>query len=217
MGRGKYMAGFPDLVENIDILAALRDPQTLMMDLIERPAWVRQKVDEINRGFFAVYDRLYDAIQLSDGSSCFGAFSLWGPGKVAKVQCDASAMFSPRMFAEFVVPALTEQCRWLDHSMFHLDGSDCIPHLDLLLSIEALDAIEWTPDPRVPSGGDPHWYDMYRHILAEGKSVQPIGVQPDEVLPLLDAVGPEGIYIMTAFETADQAHNLAERVDAYRK
>jgi len=79
--------------------------------------------------------------------------------------------------------------------MFHLDGHQCIPHLDLLLDIEPLDAVEWTPDPQVPGGGDPAWYPLYRKILAAGKSVQAIGVKPEEVEPLLDSVGGKGMYI----------------------
>lgn len=216
LGRGLYLVECPDLVENVDILAALRDAQTLLFDMIERPEWVTQKVVEINQVWFEAYQRIYDLTKLDDGSSCFGAFRLWGPGKTAKVQCDAAAMISPGMFEEFVVPMLTEQCAWLDHSMFHLDGHQAMCHLDLLLAIEELDAIEWTPDPTVPSGGDPSWYPMYRRIIEAGKSVQALGVKPDEVLPLLDAVGGKGLYILTDFATEDEAIELARKVDAYR-
>lgn len=216
LARGTYTVGCPDLIENIDIVAALRDPQLLLMDMIERPEWVLEKVAEVNTIFFEVYDRVYDIIKLEDGSSVFGAFRLWGPGKVAKVQCDTSAMFSPRMFTKFVVPALTEQCAWLDYSMYHLDGHQCIPHLDLLLDIEPLDAIEWTPDPQVPTGGDPTWYPMYRKILAAGKSVQAIGVKPEEVEPLLDAVGGQGMYIMTSIASEAEAEWLVKLVNPYR-
>ena len=96
-----------------------------------------------------------------------------------------------------MVPALTEQCERLDYSMFHLDGHQCTKHLDLLLDIDGLDAIEWTPDPQVPKGGNEKWHSMYRKILDAGKSVQAIGVKPEEVEPLLDAVGGKGMYIMT--------------------
>jgi len=216
LARGKYLVGCPDLVENIDIVAALRDPQLMLVDMLERPDWVIEKVKEVNQVFFEVYDRVYDIIKLEDGSSVFGAFRLWGPGKVVKVQCDTSAMFSPAMFEKFVVPALTEQCEWLDYAMFHLDGHQCIKHLDLLLDIDALDAIEWTPDPQVPAGGDPAWYPMYRKILEAGKSVQAIGVKPEEVEPLLDAVGGKGLYIMTTFENEEQAAQLLKRVEPYR-
>jgi 5-methyltetrahydrofolate--homocysteine methyltransferase len=76
------------------------------MDMLERPDWIVEKVWEVNQVFFEVYSRIYDIIKLADGSSVFGAFRLWGPGKVAKVQCDTSAMFSPAMFEKFVLPAL---------------------------------------------------------------------------------------------------------------
>jgi hypothetical protein len=216
LGRGKYLVGCPDLVENIDILAALRDPQRLLMDMVERPEWVSRKVDEINQVFFDAYSRIYEIIKLDDESSAFACFGIWGPGKVAKVQCDASAMFSPAMFERFVVPALTQQCDWLDCSLFHLDGHHCMCHLDLLLAIESLDAIEWTPDPQVPPGGAPEWYDLYRKILNAGKSVQAIGVAPNEVIPLLDAVGGKGMYIAVGCETEAEAEELTKKVDPYR-
>ena len=37
LGRGKYLVGFPDLIEGVDILAALREGERLMFDMIERP------------------------------------------------------------------------------------------------------------------------------------------------------------------------------------
>ena len=216
LARGKYLVGCPDLIENVDIVAALRDPQLLLMDMVERPTWVQEKVAEVNQAFFEAYQRVYDIIKLPDGSSTFGAFLLWAPGKMAKVQCDTSAMFSRRMFSSFVTPALTAQCEWLDYSMFHLDGHQCIPHLDLLLEIEPLDAIEWTPDPQVPGGGDPVWYPMYRKILNAGKSVQAIGVRPDQVEPLLDAVGGKGLYVMTSAADLDEAERLLKISEPYR-
>ena len=211
LGDGKYVVGCPDLIENIDTLASLRGSQTLLLDMIERPNWVLDKLAEINQVYFQVYDRIYDLIKLPGGGAVFGAFRIWGPGKTAKVQCDASAMFE-----QFVVPALAEQCAWLDYSMFHLDGEHCIRHLDALLAIDALDAIEWTPNPKVPSGGDPAWYGMYRRILDAGKSVQAVGVKPEEVLPLLDAVGGKGMYLMTTFESEAHAEELARQVEPYR-
>jgi hypothetical protein len=216
MGRGKYLTACPDLVENLDILASLRDAQTLLMDMIERPDWVKEKVFEINQVWIEAYSRIYDIIKDEDGSSAFWAFGLWAPGTTAKVQCDASSMFSPEMFKEFAVPVLTEQCEWLDYSMFHLDGHQCICHLDHLLEIDALDAIEWTPDPMVPSGGSSEWYPMYKRILEAGKSIQAIEVKHDEIKPLLDAIGPKGVYIFTNIANEADAEKVAKIVEPYR-
>jgi len=215
--KGRYFVGMPDLIENIDILAQMRSPQTLMIDMIERPRWVEKCVSQLNRVYFEAFERLYRIIQLPDGGNIFAPFKIWGPGKTAKVQCDASAMFSAEMFRRFVVPALTEQCRWLDNSMYHLDGTQAMHHLDALLEIDALDAIEWTPQSGIENGGHPRWYPLYRKILNAGKCVQAIGVSPDEVKPLLDACGAAGMYIMCNAGSESEARRVVETVNKYRK
>lgn len=213
--RGKYIVGCPDLIENMDVLSSLRGGQTLCVDLIERPEWVEKKIWEINEVWFAAYQRIYDLIKLDDGGSAFGAFYIWGPGKVAKLQCDASAMFSPRMFKQFVAPALTAQCAWLDHSLYHLDGTQAMVHLDSLLAIEPLDAIEWTPQAGIETGGHKRWHDLYRRILAGGKSVQVVNVELDEIRPLLDAVGPNGVYMLIQFKDEREAEQAQKLVEPY--
>jgi len=215
LADGKYLVSCPDLVENIDVLSSVRGAQTLLFDMVERPEWVEQKIHEINEVWFAAYQRIYDLIKLDDASSAFGAFYLWGPGKTAKVQCDASAMFSPKMYRRFVMPALTAQCEWLDHSMYHLDGTQAILHLETLLQIEPLDAIEWTPQAGIETGGHKRWYEMYRRILGAGKSIQVVNVEPDEVLPLLDAIGPNGVYILIQFKSEREVEQVLKSVQPF--
>lgn len=199
----------------MDVLASLRGAQTLLFDLSERPEWVEEKIREINEVWFAAYDRIYEIIKLDDGSSAFGAFYLWGPGKTAKLQCDTSAMFSPKMYRRFVVPALTEQCTWLDHSLYHLDGTQAMLHLDALLGIESLDAIEWTPQAGIETGGHKRWHDLYRRILAAGKSVQVVNVEPDELVPLLDAIGTKGVYVLSQFNDEREVEQTLKRLERY--
>jgi hypothetical protein len=71
-------------------------------------------------------------------------------------------------------------------------------------------------DSSRPWGGSPHWYDLYKRIKRAGKSVQAIGVEEHEVIPLIDAVGPEGLYVMTESMTADAAQKLSEKVKQYQ-
>jgi hypothetical protein len=215
LARGKYFAPCPDLIENMDVLSSLRGAQTLCLDLVERPDWVAQKIWEINDVWFAVYQRIYDLIKLEDGSSAFGAFYIWGTGKTAKVQCDASAMFSPKMYKRLVAPALTAQCEWLDNSLYHLDGTQAMVHLDTLLEIAPLDAIEWTPQAGIETGGNKRWHDLYRRILAAGKSVQVVNVEPDEVIPLLDAIGNRGVYMLIQFKDEREAEQVLQRAEGY--
>lgn len=116
------------------------------------------------------------------------------------------------MFREFVVPCISEQCRWLDNSLYHLDGTQAMCHLDALLEIEELDAIEWTPQAGIEPGPHPRWHEMYKKIIDAGKSVQIIPVGPDELKPLLNKIGRDGIYIMPGGVTADDMEKMYDSV-----
>ncbi|HEY3332016.1 MAG TPA: hypothetical protein VGK19_18435 [Capsulimonadaceae bacterium] len=211
---GNYLVGFPDLIENIDVLAQMRDPQTTLMDLVERPEWVCERVWEINAAYFAAYDGLLNECGLLDewGGTTYDCFGIWGIGRTAKVQCDFCCMISPAMFRRFVAPALAEQCKWLTNSLYHLDGEQAIPQVDNLLAIDALNAIQWTPGAGRPGGGSPLWYDLYRRIKAGGKSVQAVGVAVDEVEPLIDAVGADGLMIVANAPNESDARSLLARL-----
>jgi hypothetical protein len=151
------------------------------------------------------------------GGNAFSAFKLWGPGKTAKLQCDASAMFSPQMFRRFVVPPLTQQCEWLDYCLYHLDGTQALQHVPALLEIEPLDAIQWTPQAGQPTGGNPQWYDLYRRIKQAGKGVQVFDIALEEVVPLIESVGPEGLFIITrSAPDQDAAERVVQVVERYR-
>lgn len=218
---GRYMVAMSDLIENLDTLASLRGSEPLLLDLVERPQWVHQRQEEILQAFIEVFDLFYRKTKDEQGGNAF-IFDTWGPGRTCKVQCDFSCMISAPMFREFVVPYLARQCDWLDYSMHHFDGETALQHLDALLSIESLDAIEWTPmgayggSDVSHTGGHPQWYDLYRRIKAGGKSVQAVGVKPEEVVPLIEAVGPEGLYVWTKAPDEDAAQKLVEQVQQFR-
>lgn len=215
-GRGRWPVTFPDLIENVDILVSLRGMERLLEDMLDRPGWVEEQVAAVNRIYVEVYDLLREKLADARGGTHWGAFCLYGEGRTAKVQCDASAAFGPPQFRRFVAPALAEQCRWLDHSLYHLDGTQCLCHLDELLAIDSLDAVEWTPQAGRPTGGDPSWHPIYRRILAAGKAVQAVDVRPADVVPLLDAVGPRGLFLIVRAESEEQARRLEAQVDRYR-
>ena len=104
------------------------------------------------------------------------------------MQCDFSAMISPVMFERFVVPSLSEQCAWLDRALYHLDGPDCVRHLDLLLQIPNLHAIQWTPGAGEPGAGDPKWFSLYDRILRAGKSIQALQVSAERGAGIVRAI-----------------------------
>lgn len=213
LSQGRYFVGCPDLIEGLDTLAALRGTQAVLLETVDQPEELEQQVQAVNDLWFETFDRIYDVIN-EEGEMAFCYFSLWGPGKVAKLQSDISIMMSPPSFRQFVQPYIRQQCQWLDYSLYHLDGVGAIRHLDALLEIEKLNAIQWTPGVGQPQGGDPCWYDLYKRIRAGGKAIMASWVEVDELAPLLDAVGPQGVHVLMHFESErdiDRAWEIAER------
>ncbi len=212
-----FFLGVPDLCAGLDILASLRDPNLIMLDLLEEPEWVQASLEAIDTAYLEIYNRIQKLVD-PEGTRGMGSrsFYIWGPGRTAKVQCDSSVMISEDMFREFVQPGLRRVFRDMDRTLFHLDGTDAIRHVDALLEIEELDVIEWTPEAGKPGGADPCWHDMYRKILEAGKSLQIVYLTPDEVLPLFNAIGHNGIYVMPEFRNVAQVEDLMRATDPLR-
>lgn len=198
--QGHYFIGMPDLMEGLDVLAGLKGTDMVLMDLILEPEKTLEQLRIINDLYFSVFDELYRIIE-ENGEMAFCYFSIWGPGKVTKIQCDISAMISEDDFLTFAFPFLKEQCDRMDYSLYHLDGVDAIRHLDAVLQIEKLNAVQWTPGYGEPQGGDPKWYPLYRKILDAGKSVMPCWVGLHELNPLLDHIGNQGVLLLMDFKS----------------
>ena len=71
----------------------------------------------------------------------------------------------------FVLPTLTRQIGWLDHSLYHLDGPDAIRHLPAIMEIDELDALQWTAGAAKPDGASPVLYKIYDQVAAAGKGM----------------------------------------------
>jgi hypothetical protein len=213
--QGRYLVGLPDLMEGLDVLASLKGSDTVLMDMMLEPDRTLAQLQTVNDTYFHVFDTLYDIIH-EDGEMAFCYFSLWGPGRTTKIQCDISVMISPEDFRIFALPFLRQQCERIEYTLYHLDGVDAIRHLDALLELDQLNAIQWTPGYGQPQGGDPCWYDLYRKILAGGKSVMANWVQLDELEPLLDAVGNQGLHINVDFHSEKEIDRALNIVEHYR-
>jgi hypothetical protein len=166
-----FLVNIPDIIENVDILASLRGPQNLIYDLIDEPELILKYINQVDNLYFQYYNAMYNRVKAEDGSCSFTSFQIWGPGRTAKVQCDFSALMSPDQFREFVQPSLRKQCRQLDHSLYHLDGPDAIKHVDALMEIEELDALQWTCGAGKPDGASENWYIIYDKVRKAGKSL----------------------------------------------
>lgn len=166
-----YLIGMPDIMENIDVLASLRGVENVIYDLIDEPEEVEKRIAEVGAAYFDYYDRFYDLVKDPTGGSAYTVFQIWGPGRLAKLQCDLSAMLSPDHFRDFIQESLRTQAQKLDQVLYHLDGEEAIRHMDALMEIEEIDALQWTSGDFGPDGTLPDWDVIYDKARAAGKSI----------------------------------------------
>lgn len=197
LGRGRFLLQFPDLIEGLDTLAAMRGTEKLLVDLVERPHWVHSSVRSITDLYFRYYDVLYDLLRDEVGGSIYW---VWAPGRLTKLQCDFSAMISPAMFREFMLPILIEMTERVSYSLYHLDGPGAICHQQALLSIPRLNMIQWQPG----AGNEPQWHlrwwPLLHAILDAGKKVMIGGGGKEELLALKREFGEQCKQMILACE-----------------
>lgn len=213
--QGHYYVGMPDLMEGLDVLAAIKGTDKVLLDTVMQPEVLEHQMQQINDIYFKVFDELYDIIREGD-EMAFCYFSSWAPGKMSKLQSDISTMISVDDYRRFVQPFIREQCQKIDYTLYHLDGVGAMHHLDALLEIKELNAIQWTPGVGEPQGGSPKWYDLYKKILAGGKSIMACWVTLNELRPLLDNIGGDGVHLEMDFHNEREVEQALRIIEEYQ-
>ena len=117
------------------------------------------------------------------------------------LQCDFCYMIGTGMFREFVLPTLMRDCESLPHTIYHLDGVGELNHLDDILGIEKLDAVQWVYGDGKP--GARHWLDVYEKIAAAGKRQMIVG-SIEDFAHVSQAIG-RGLYYSCEVHAQDAA------------
>jgi hypothetical protein len=217
-----FYIGMPDLMENIDVLASLRGTQDMIFDMIDEPEEVTKRIKQISDIYFEYYDRFYDLTKIdADGGSAYTVFQIWGPGRTAKLQCDFSTMMSPANYREFILEPLREQAKKLDNVLYHLDGPDAIKHMNAIMEIEEIDALQWTSGDYGPDGTLEDWYEIYDKARASGKSLW-VKVYSGEfedwiknVDRIVERYGSHSLFLMFPEMSMAQAEILMDHAEKY--
>lgn len=192
--RGDYFVGISDIHSGADSLVSLRGPENLSYDLYDYPDKVKKANFEIFEIYKTVVDELYTiTTRKQKGSSNW--MGIWHPGKWYVSSCDLMGMISKDMYKEFIEPELLEEIKWLDASIFHLDGPGALKHLDSLLEIPELNGIQWVYGAGQPSAK--HWIPVLKKIQDAGKLVQ-VSALPGDLDTLLSELKPEGLMLCMA-------------------
>lgn len=200
--RGRYLVGVCDLHSNADALLALRGGERLCTDLYECPELVERAMLDVRQAYASVYEGLYQAGAMSRATGTIGWIPFWCEGRYATIQCDFICMVSPALARRFILPAIEEEASFLDHCIYHLDGPGALRHLDDILAIERIDAIQW-----VSGAGQPlmhTWLDVLRRCQKAGKALQIHDLDIEQAKALHSELSPAGlVYCVNARTRAE--------------
>lgn len=210
---GKFMVGYTDLHPGIDCAAAWRDSQQLLMDLYDEADKVKLLATMAEDHFFEVYDH-YDAMLKAKNQLSVTWMNIPSYGTMHIPSADFSSMISPSDFDEFVLPHLAYECEHFSHNIFHVDGKGVARHIDRILELPNLQAIQWVQGV---AEDQPimQWVPFIKKVLSAGKSV----VVDLLLSELEEFIGefekPDGLLLCLPSEDVEEQKALIKRVEKW--
>ncbi|HEY9077663.1 MAG TPA: hypothetical protein VIO61_14110 [Anaerolineaceae bacterium] len=187
-GKGRYLFFMPNLGGSADILLNLRGSQQLCLDVIDQPEKIVAAINAIYPAWReALHCLLTIAMQHKVGFTYHPV--VWSSKVNSVFECDFNYLIGKRDFERLLLPDLARQAGTVSRAMFHLDGPGAAKHIDALLAVPQIQAIQY-----VPGAGNSalEWIPMYKKIQAARKALQII-CTPGEVLRLCEELKPEGL------------------------
>ena len=97
----------------------------------------------------------------------------------------------------------------MEASIYHLDGPGAIQHLDSLLSIDELPAIQWVHG--AGNGPMARWIPLLKRIQEAGKGVV-CRCAIEEVPEMMRELSSKGLYMTTSARTEDEARECLRKM-----
>ncbi len=160
---GRFPIAVPQMRGPLDTLAAMRTPEQMCIDLLERPEEVSTILGELADLWIRIGQAALDVIPPFHGGY-MGRMGTWAPGPAITPQNDVSTLVSPEMYEQLVLPCDRKIVAHFPYTEFHVHSSEH-HQVDNLLTLEALTSIEFTLEHTL--GGPPlaTTLPVARHIL----------------------------------------------------
>lgn len=209
--RGRALVGYTDLHPGVDCAAAWRDPQQLCMDLYDAPEQVQQLIELAIADFERIYSH-FDNMLKAAGQLSVSWMGIPSFGRMHIPSCDFSAMISGDFFEEFCLPVLQREVKTMTHNIFHVDGKNVARHLDQILSVPEVHAIQW-----VQGMGDDYpilqWIPLIKEIQAKRPVI--VDLQKHELEPFIEQMKPEGIFLWIATASEEEELAIIKRLERW--
>jgi len=206
---GKFLVGYTDLHPGLDCAAAWRDPQQLCLDMIDNPDKVKELAELAIVDFESIYNHFDDMLKARNQLSV----SWMGIPSFERMHipsCDFSAMISEAFFIEFGLPILQREVQTMTHNIFHVDGKGVARHLEAILSVPQVHALQW-----VQGVGDDlpimQWVPFLKALQARGVPVI-VDLSKKEVNAFIAEMKPQGLFLWVATDNEQEELTILNRI-----
>lgn len=207
--QDNFLVGYTDLHPGVDCVAAWRGIQSLCMDFYDNPDKVKIAIQKASIDFQKIFNyfdtKLKNKNQLSVTWMEIPSF-----GKMHIPSCDFSAFISKSHFEEYCLPTLQNEVKPMTHNIFHLDGKDVARHLDMILEVPEIKAIQWVQGV----GEDKpimQWIPLIKKIRIAGKSVL-VDLEVNELEDFISSISPDGIMLCLPISGEGDQEDCLKRV-----
>jgi hypothetical protein len=207
--QGKYLVGYTDLHPGLDCVAAWRDPLQLCLDMIDSPEQVERLANLAIADFETIYDH-FDGMLKAEGQLSVSWMGIPSFGRMHIPSCDFSAMISTEFFERFGLPILQREVKTMTHNIFHVDGRGVARHLDVILSVPEIHALQW-----VQGVGDDYpimqWLPFLKQLQDRDMPVI-VDLSKEDLDEFMDVMDPKGLFLWVATGNEEEEIEVMKRI-----
>ncbi len=206
--EGRFLVGYTDMYAGIDCTLGLRGTERMCLDLVTHPEQIKRLIDLAFAEYPDVY-RQFDTVLKDHGQLSVTWTNLPSFETFNVLACDFATNISTEHFDEFCMPVIRREAELFRHNVFHMDGPGVARHIDSILTLPNLVAVQWVQG----YGRDKpimQWVPLIQKIQQASKSVV-VDLELDEIDEFMAAVDPTAIMLWVPAEPKVQP-DVLERV-----
>ncbi len=212
---GRYPVGQPIFRGVTDIIGALRGHDQALIDGMESPERIRSLGAKCASALVSVLKRQFEIVQPFMGGYVVEQYGLWAPDRIARLQEDASSIYSPDMYVDLIQESDRFIASSFPLSIIHLHSSSLFI-IDAFLEIGEIDVFQVNRD--VGGMELDEMMPALQKIQASNRSLVLRGSLTPDDLRLAEArLEPTGLLIQIVVDQPAETKELRELIDTLWK
>jgi len=212
-GRGKFLTGQPPLSPGLDCMAAWRGVKQLCVDMAKNPQEVGRMGQLSISDFAEIFDHFDSIIRQSQGLSV-NWMGLPTTSRVHIPTYEFAALISPEMFIQFGLPLIREEVQGIAHNIFLVDGKEIKKHLDAVLSMPEIDALQWVQG----MGNDApimQWIPFLKKMQRIRMPVV-VSLEVEELDRFIETMDPQGLFLWIDSQDEQEELNILRKLKRWK-